>query len=247
MKLQLGLALLLLSVMPAQAQETADVKDQRDPFESFNRAMWYVNYNILDPVARPVVHAYDDYMPQPVKTGFSNFFDNFDAPFSAANHLLQWKPKKAGIEVLRFTINSTVGIFGIFDIASDMGLPAHHQEEFGEVMHKYGIPSGPYLMLPLFGPTTVRDGAGDLVDGLYFPYNHLNQAQTIGRWTMDGINDRAQVRDQEPLLDNALDPYVFVREAYFQMREYDIYDGKVPEQPQESDEWLDDYLDEIDE
>ncbi|WP_298445125.1 VacJ family lipoprotein [uncultured Ferrimonas sp.] len=253
----LGLWLLGAVALPSVGQEQtpAEVtiepeieaeRDPRDPFESFNRVMWQFNYQVLDPVVRPAVHLYDDYVPKPVKNSVGSFVDNLDTPFSAVNHLLQWKPKTAGLEVLRFTINTTVGIFGLFDVAGEMGLPSHHHEEFGEVLHQVGVPNGPYLMLPILGPTTVRDEAGDYVDRLYFPYTLLNPWQNFGRWAVDGLNSRANLREQEALLDNALDPYVFAKEAYFQLLEYDLYDGQPPQPEPEDEEWLDEYLDEID-
>ncbi|QIZ75659.1 VacJ family lipoprotein [Ferrimonas lipolytica] len=244
----LGCLLLLLASNSLYAEEETIVDgDPRDPYESFNRAMWAFNYEFLDPVlVRPTVHAYDDYVPELVKDSIGSFLDNLDTPFTAVNNLLQWKPKQAGIETLRFTINTTVGILGLFDVASDMGLPAHQREEFGEVMEQANLGNGPYLMLPFFGPTTVRDEVGDYVDRMYPPLSTLSIWQDVGRWALDGVNTRAALREQEALIDESLDPYAFAREAYFQLLEYDVLDGELPQQDEESDEWLDDYLDEID-
>ncbi|WP_067656984.1 MlaA family lipoprotein [Ferrimonas marina] len=225
---------------------TVEYKDPRDPLEPINRAIWDFNYGLDRYVLRPVIHTYVDVVPEPGQKGVENFIRNLDEPFSAVNNLLQLKPEWAANATARFLINSTVGVAGLMDIASDMGLP-RKQDEFGEVLGYWGVPDGPYLMLPVLGPSSLREEAGDFVDRLYFPYSLMNFWQLSARWALDGLATRSKLIDQEALLDNSLDPYAFTKEAYFQYIEFQLYDGNPP-LPEEDDEaWLDDYLDDLDE
>ncbi|GAA4877002.1 VacJ family lipoprotein [Ferrimonas pelagia] len=220
-------------------------KDPRDPIEPFNRWVWDLNYLYLDRyIVRPVVHVYADYVPRPAQNGVENFVRNLDEPFSAVNNLLQLKPAWAANATARFLINSTIGVVGLMDVATEMGLE-RKQDQFGEVLGYWGVPDGPYLMLPVLGPSSVRDEAGDVVDKLYFPHSLFNFWQAAGRWTLDGLATRSKLIEQEALLDSSLDPYAFTREAYFQYIEFQLYDGNPPLK-EEDDDWLDDYLDEID-
>ncbi|GAA5193224.1 VacJ family lipoprotein [Ferrimonas gelatinilytica] len=217
-------------------------KDGRDPLEPMNRAFWIFNYRYFDRYfARPVVHFYVDYVPKPAQKGVENFVRNLDEPFSAVNNLLQWKPADAANATARFLINSTVGVVGIMDIAADMGLE-RKQDKFGEVLGVWGVGNGPYLMIPVLGPSSVREEVGDWVDRLYFPYSLLGFWQLAGRWALDGLVTRAKLVEQEALLDSSLDPYSFTKEAYFQYSEFRLYDGAPP--TEEEDAWLDEYLDE---
>ncbi|WP_417586007.1 VacJ family lipoprotein [Nitrincola sp.] len=248
--LPLWLAAVTLFIAPAQAEEPdqdmADVeyKDPRDPFESVNRWIWDFNYNVLDKhLYRPVTYFYIDWVPVGAQIGVENFVKNFDEPYSVVNNLLQGKVKWSANAAGRFVINTTLGIAGVFDVASDMGLE-RKQDEFGEVLGFYGVPDGPYLMIPVFGPSSVRDEVGDYVDGLYFPYANLNLWQKAAHWALDGLSTRAKLVDQEPILDNSLDPYVFVKEGYYQYIAYNLYDGNPPIE-EDDDELLEEYLDEI--
>lgn len=219
--------------------------DPRDPFEGFNRIMWDFNYHILDKmIYRPAAHGYNDYVPLPVKSGLDNFVYNFDEPSSLVNNLLQGKWKWAFNAGGRFTVNTTIGLLGVIDVADMMGMP-RKRDEFGEVLGYYGVPDGPYFMAPFLGPYVAREIAGDWVDGLYFPLSEFTMWQSALKWGIKGLSKRASAIDQERLLDNALDPYIFVKDAYFQHVDYKVYDGEVPTEP-EDDELLDDYLEELD-
>ncbi len=218
--------------------------DERDPFEGFNRAMWNINYNYLDKfLIRPVAHGYSDYVPQPVRTSFDNFVQNLEEPSSLVNNTLQGKWKWAANAGGRFTINSTIGLLGLFDVAEMMGL-SRKQDDFSEVLGYYGVPNGPYFMLPAYGPTVTREIASNWVDGLYFPISDLTTWQSITKWTLKALNARADAIPQERLLDNALDPYTFVKDAYIQHVDYKLHDGQVPDE-QDDDELVDDYLNEL--
>lgn len=245
------MVVLVTGATGAYAEQTEELdlevnyKDPRDPIEPFNRLMWDFNYLFLDRyLFRPVVHAYADYVPEPARDSVENVVRNLDEPFSAVNNLLQAKPDWAANATARFLINSTFGVVGLFDVANHMGLP-RKQDEFGEVLGYWGVPNGPYLMLPVLGPSSVRDEVGDFIDKLYFPHSLFNFWQRAGLWALDGLSVRSKLIDQEALLDNALDPYVFTKEAYFQYVEYQLYDGNLPEK-EEEDDLLEEYLDEID-
>lgn len=165
---------------PAKVQITYD--DPRDPFEGFNRAMWDFNYLYLDRyLYRPVAHGYNDYIPTPAKTGINNFVQNLEEPSSLVNNVLQGKWGWAANAGGRFTINSTVGLLGVIDVADMMGM-SRKQDEFNEVLGYYGVPNGPYFMAPFAGPYVVRELASDWVDGLYFPLSELTMWQSIVKW-----------------------------------------------------------------
>ncbi|MGL4713890.1 MAG: MlaA family lipoprotein, partial [Shewanella sp.] len=228
---------------PAKVHITYD--DPRDPFEGFNRAMWDFNYQYLDRyLYRPIAHGYNDYLPMPAKTGINNFVHNFEEPSSLVNNMLQGKWGWAANAGGRFTVNSTVGLLGIIDVADMMGMH-RKQDEFNEVLGYYGVPNGPYFMAPFMGPYVVREFASDWVDGLYFPLSELTMWQAIVKWGLKNLHSRASAIDQERLVDNALDPYAFVKEAYLQHIDYKLYDGKVP-QKQDDDELLQQYMEELD-
>jgi len=219
--------------------------DPRDPIEGFNRAMWDFNYLFLDRhFYRPVAHGYNDYVPRPVKTGIHNFVSNLDEPSALVNNTLQGKWGWAANAGGRFTINSTMGLLGVIDVADMMGLP-RKQDEFNEVLGYYGVPNGPYFMAPFLGPYVTREVASDWVDGLYFPLSEITVWQSLLKWGLENLHRRAGAIDQERLVDNALDPYTFVKEAYFQHMDYKVYDGDVPVDLDE-DELLDEFMQELD-
>jgi phospholipid-binding lipoprotein MlaA len=238
----------------ALAQETKGVEgetkvevqylDPRDPFEGFNRAMWDFNYLYLDKyILKPVAHGYKDYVPVPVKEGVHNFTSNLDEPSSLVNNMLQGKWRWAANAGGRFTVNTSLGLLGIFDVAQMMGME-RKQDDFSEVLGVYGVPNGPYFMAPFFGPYVAREIASDWVDGLYFPLSELTMWQSALKWGLNSLHNRAEAIDRERLLDNALDPYAFVKDAYFQHVDYKVYDGNVPT-TQEDDELLDEFMEEL--
>lgn len=219
--------------------------DPRDPLEGFNRAMWDFNYLFMDRYFyRPIAHGYNDYIPSPVKTGIDNFVHNFEEPSALVNNTLQGKWMWAANAGGRFTINTTLGLFGVIDVANMMGMP-RKQDDFNEVLGYYGVPNGPYFMAPFLGPYVTRELASDWVDDLYFPLSELTFWQSLLKWGLKNLHKRSTAIDQERLVDNALDPYTFVKEAYFQYMDYKVYDGDVPI-VEEDDELLDEYLDELD-
>jgi phospholipid-binding lipoprotein MlaA len=206
-----------------------------DPFEPVNRAMYAVNEPIDKYFFKPVAQAYVDYVPSIVRTGISNYFNNIDDLFSAVNGLLQGKLDKAGNDMGRVMINTFPGVLGLIDIASDLGIPRGN-EDFGQTFGYWGIPQGPYLFVPFFGPTTVRDGTGFVLRVLWSPTTEIpDVALRNVIYGLGGLDLRAQALGATSLIDEAsLDPYTFVRRAYLQRREYLVYDGNPP--PPKDDE-----------
>ena len=226
--LGLGLCLLLLS----GCASVPGPPDERDPFESYNRAMYAFNDSVDKAVIRPVAQTYKDYMPNLLQTGISNFFDNLGDLNVMVNNLLQFKIKNAVSDFGRILWNSTVGIFGLIDVASHMGLQKH-DEDFGQTFAVWGIPDGPYIVLPLLGPSTARDTVGWVGDIYVDPLFTLEEDGTIywGLIALRFIETRADLLSASRILEQAaIDPYIFVRDAYLQHRRNQIYDGNPPQE-----------------
>lgn len=214
----------------AETSPAAVYQDERDPFESFNRSMWTFNYDYLDEyLLRPATVGYMTVVPKPARTGLSNMVNNLNEPANFVNGLLQGKPKHSAISAGRFLLNSTIGLVGLIDVATPMGLDVK-EEDFGQSLGVWGVGQGPFLMIPARGPSTVRNFTGDLVDNLYFPMSVLNTPQTIAKFTIGALSGREALMAQEKLLNDSLDPYAFVKDAYFQRQQYQLYDGNPPEQ-----------------
>ncbi|HDO1313594.1 VacJ family lipoprotein [Aeromonas veronii] len=229
---------------------TSTAADPRDPFQGANRAMWAVNYDVLEPyVARPVVHAYARYIPVGVKDGIANFVANFDEPSSMVNHLITGDLKGAGTNLGRFTLNTTVGLLGIFDVAKHAGLE-RNKLEMDTVLGRADIGNGAYIMVPVYGPTTTRELVGDTIDTIYFPYALLTIPLRVTHWVLDGLGNRAKLIDQERIIDNSLDPYALTKDFYLQYNQGKVTgkqtELKASKQEQADDANLDEYMDELD-
>ncbi|HSG51778.1 MAG TPA: VacJ family lipoprotein [Rheinheimera sp.] len=219
--------------------------DERDPLEAINRPIWDFNYDLLDKyVLRPATVGYMTVVPKPAREGLVNAADNLSEPGSFVNGVLQAKPSSAAVSAGRFLVNSTLGLFGLFDVASHIGL-AERQEDFGQTLAVWGVGDGAYLMIPAMGPNTVRDATGRVVDNLYFPLALLNTPASIIRSAIGALDAREQAMSMENLLEESLDPYAFVKEAYYQRLEFKIYDGNPPKpaEPEVDEAELDDLLD----
>ncbi len=205
-----------------------------DPLEPMNRTLYEVHDTVDTAIVRPVAQAYVDFVPQLFRTGVSNVFNNINDLFSAANGLLQGKLEKAGDDLGRVLLNTGFGLGGLFDLASMMGIERGN-EDFGQTFGFWGFPQGPYLFVPLFGPTTVRDGTGFLVRFFLGPVGYVNEEAL--RYTLYGlgyVDLRADALSASSLVDTAaLDRYTFIRNAYLQRRRYLVYDGKPPPEPEE--------------
>ena len=213
----------------------ATTQSRVDPFEPWNRAMYQVHEVVDGNVIKPIAETYVKTTPQPVRTGVSNFFGNIDDLFTGINHVLQGKRERAGDDFGRVLLNSTFGILGIFDPASEMGI-TKDKTDFGITFGKWGAPQGPYLFVPLFGPTTVRDGTGWLVRIYTGPIGYIDNVP-LRNWlfALGYLDTRAQLLSAESVLDAAaLDKYRYLRNAYLRARRYQVYDGKPP--PEEEEE-----------
>lgn len=217
-----------------------------DPFEGFNRSMWAINYDYLDPyVVRPVSLAYVGYTPRPVRLGISNFLSNLDEPASMVNNLVMGNGGKAFDHFNRFLINSTFGLLGLIDIASDAGITDHNEKALGDALGHYGVGNGPYVMVPGYGPWTVRETA-DFADGMYVPLSLLNFWAGLGKWAFEGMETRASLVTQEAMLENSPDPYALTREVYIQHQDFKAeIESKQQEIDHDEEAYLDEYLDDL--
>ena len=200
----------------------------KDPFEGVNRAMYSVNKGLDKVVLKPVAKTYDAVVPVVVDSRVDNVISNLSDVKNLLNSLLQFKLKYAGISLTRLVINSSMGLGGLFDPASGMGLE-QHKEDFGQTLATWGVPSGPYVMLPLLGPSTVRDGLARpfRVDAGYVDLiDHVPTRNTL--YGLDAINLRQDLFKIDPILADTTDEYAYVRDAWLQNRNFNIYDGKPP-------------------
>lgn len=202
---------------------------QMDPIEPFNRVVFTVNDKVDRAVFKPLAQGYEYILPMQVRSCVSNVFGNLADVPASLNNFLQGKVKEGGSDVCRVGVNTTVGLLGCFDVASRWGFEKHN-EDFGQTLGRWGIPSGPYLVLPLFGPSTVRDGSALFVDSYIDPSRFVNDIPVRNSaYGVRLVDKRAQALDTTNFIDNAaLDPYVFVRDAYLARRRSLILDGKSP-------------------
>ena len=223
------------------ASVPTDARDPADPWEGFNRSMYNFNDGLDKAVLKPVAQGYQAVMPDPADKAVSNFFSNLDDIWVIVNDLLQFKFHQALEDFARFTFNSTFGILGLIDIASDMGLPKH-EEDFGQTLGAWGVNTGPYLVLPFFGPSNMRDGIGLVADS-YGDVVWREVEPTRDRNVLYGlrlVDKRADLlRSEKIFREAALDPYVFMRESYLQRREFLVTDGASGESQGDDDLPLD--------
>lgn len=201
---------------------SAPVVNPVDPYEGFNRSMYGFNMGLDKYLLKPVADGYRFVTPDFMQTGVTNFFNNLKGINVVLNDLLQGKFEQGASDTGRFLTNSTIGVLGLFDVASDLGLEANI-EDFGQTLAVWGVDQGPYLVLPVLGPTTLRDGGGIIVDKAANPGTYVP-----GTGVLEGINDRANAEGALNFIDEAaLDPYVFTRESFLQYRNNLINDGKA--------------------
>jgi phospholipid-binding lipoprotein MlaA len=211
------------------------VRSPGDPFERYNRAMFDVNQQIDDVALAPLARGYRRYVPDAFRIVINNFFENLSDLSTAFNQVLQGKLDLAGSDLLRFGINSTLGFAGLNDIASVFGLEKH-REDFGQTLGRWGVPPGPYLVLPLLGPSSVRDGLGLIVDyktdlTLYMTDDSTTRGSAR---VLRLVDKRERLLDATRMIDSvALDPYLFVRDTQLQRRRSLVWDGDPPPLPDE--------------
>ncbi len=235
-RLRLACMLGLLSL--ALLGGCASTHNPRDPLEPLNRVVYHANDALDKVVLKPVATAYKTVLPQFVRTGVTNFYNNLYDVLTALNNLLQGKVGDAVSDIGRIAINSTVGLAGFIDVATEVGLEKH-KEDFGQTLGRWGLNSGPYLQIPFFGPSSFRDGVGSAVDFKLDPIrliwrNHMRTRNSV--FALYIINLRANLLDSTKILDEAaLDPYEFQRDAYLQRRRNLVYDGNPPPEKDEED------------
>ncbi|TMG83901.1 MAG: VacJ family lipoprotein [Betaproteobacteria bacterium] len=214
----------------------AAAPNKDDPFEPWNRTMYDVHQAVDGTIVKPIAQAYVTATPELIRTGISNFFGNIDDLFTGINNMLEGRGDQAGDDFGRVLLNSTFGMGGILDLASMMGI-TKDKKDFGITFGKWGAPQGPYFFVPLFGPTTLRDGTGTVVRIFLSPIGYINEIPV--RNTLYGVgylDTRAQALSAESVLDTAaIDRYRFLRNAYLKNRRYQVYDGKPPPEEDEDD------------
>lgn len=216
-------------------------RSEKDPWESYNRAVHAFNDTVDRAVLRPVAQGYRTITPDPVETGVSNFFDNITYPVVIVNQFLQGDFGDGVRDTGRFLFNTIFGIGGIFDPATHIGLE-ENSEDFGQTLGVWGVPQGPYLVLPFLGPSTVRDTFGTYADSEMDPsLRFLDSPEKYYLLGLRIIDLRAQLLDIDSQLTNTFDPYAFLRDAYLQRREYQVHDGNL----QQNTDFYDDLYDDL--
>ncbi|WP_415230728.1 VacJ family lipoprotein [Psychromonas sp.] len=254
-KLFLFVFLLFSNVSFAQTVNGDSQYQMSDPIEPVNRLVWDFNYKVLDTfIYRPVTQSYVDWVPTGGRKAINNFVLNLEEPSTALNNLLELEFKHSFNALMRFTLNSTFGIFGLLDVGSSIGIE-RRRESFGNVLGRWSVPNGPYLMVPVIGPRSTRKLVGQVVDSLYFPSSYMSLWQTVTVYGLDGLGARESLLGQEALLEQSLDPYLFVKEAYIQYEAFQFYSNstdpekfinKNTQDKKQTEQNLDDFMDEID-
>jgi phospholipid-binding lipoprotein MlaA len=224
---QSALLLVLLSQLPGCATSGTT---EGDPYEKFNRSMFAVNRFGDKIFYKPVGKAYKAVIPSFARKGVNNFFDNMTTPRSAANNFLQGKPARGFNELLRFVFNTTLGLGGLFDIAAAGGME-RYDEDFSQTLAVWGVPEGPYLVIPIWGPRTTLGTAALPVDFMTDLQRWIPDTGTRSRlYVLRLIDARSRLLTTEEILNQSQDPYVAFREAYLQNRRYNVYDGEPPDE-----------------
>ena len=215
------MALVGLSLLPAMSQAASE----EDPWESFNRPIFRFNDTVDTYALKPIAQGYRAVTPQFLEDGVHNVFGNIGDVGNLANNLLQSKLHNAGVDTGRLIFNTTFGVLGFFDVAKHMGL-RKNDEDFGQTLGVWGLNSGPYLVIPLLGPSTVRDATGRVPDSFLTPYPYMDHVPTrnVTRG-VQVVDTRANLLQAERLVSG--DKYIFIRNAYLQSREFKVKDGQV--------------------
>ncbi len=235
-------ALLFASAMAGCATTGAGdgAASGRDPLEPLNRAVFEFNDALDRAVAKPVAQAYEKAIPEFLRDMVGNFFGNARDVWTSANQLLQGKPGHAASDAWRVAINTMLGFGGLLDIASEAGIEKHH-EDFGQTLGRWGVPAGPFIVLPVLGPSSLRDAPARGVDLWADPLRTIDsRGQRNNAFLLRGIDDRQRLLDAEQIVNEAaLDRYSFIRDSWFQVRRNQVYDGNPPPAYQDDTDWLD--------
>lgn len=236
---QILLVFLAVQIFTSCATTSPVDEENIDPFENVNRKIYRFNLVVDENIMKPIADGYVKITPQPIQNRVTNFFNNLAYINVFLNDFLQGKLDQGLLDTARFVFNSTFGVFGLFDVASGMGLKSH-EEDLGQTLAKWGVVQGPYLVLPFFGPYTLRGTPNLVASVVVNPLFYVDDPTlTIPLSVLNVIDLRARVESALQFVNAAaVDPYTFTREAYLQRRKYLIYDGELPE---------DDLFDELEE
>lgn len=220
-------AVILCLWLGACATPMAERSDPRDPYENFNRKVFTVNQVFDQILLKPVAKGYSNYVPDFIQTTVGNFFGNLADVWTAVNNFLQGKPREGMQDTGRVAVNTVFGVAGLADVATKLGIPKH-QEDFGQTLGVWGVKPGPYVMLPLFGPSTLRDTVAKPLDLYVDPVNLASSADVeYSLRAMRLVDDRARLLPTTDMIEKvALDPYQFVRDAHFQQRDAKVRDSQ---------------------
>ena len=236
---RISLMLLGCVLLVLQGCATVTNPDPRDPWESMNRSVYKFNDALDTAAIQPAAKAYVAVLPSPVRTGIHNFLGNLGDVWSMANSALQLKGQATAETFMRITVNTFLGLGGVLDVASEMRLEKR-KEDFGQTFSVWGIGSGPFVMLPALGPSTVTDTAGTVLDFLFNPIELFeSDATQYGLRAVDVIDTRAELMTVESVISG--DRYLFMRDAYLQLRAFEVKNGEIDV---EDDPFLDDFEDE---
>ena len=221
-------AVVLCLLLSACATPMAERSDPRDPYENLNRKVFVVNQVFDQVLLKPVARGYSNYAPNFIQDTVGNFFGNLADVWTAVNNFLQGKPREGVQDTGRVAVNTVFGVAGLADVATKLGFPKH-QEDFGQTLGVWGVKPGPFVMLPLFGPSTMRDAVAKPLDLYADPLNLSTRADVeYSLRAMRLVDDRARLLPTTDMIEKvALDPYQFVRDAHFQRREAKVNDANT--------------------
>jgi len=230
-----------LAVLLQGCAVTSPYDEVNDPLEGLNRVVYRFNDTLDRKLLKPVARRYQEYVPSPVRTGVGNVFSNIYEPIVIVNDLLQWKPKQAASDTMRFGYNTIFGVAGLIDVSTPWGMEKH-REDFGQTFGVWGVGEGAYLVLPFLGPSTVRDTAGLPPAWLMDPVSQSTRGWSkAGLYGLFTVSKRADLLSTTRILEaGSVDAYLQVRTAYRQKRWFDIYDGNPPEDGFSDEELFDD-------
>jgi phospholipid-binding lipoprotein MlaA len=219
----------LLAALLLAGCATTGETNPRDPWEGFNRKSYAFNDAIDRAVLKPVAQGYEKVVPAPAREGVNNFFGNLEDIGTSLNNILQGKPAEGINDFGRFIVNTTFGFFGLWDVATPLGLEKHY-EDFGQTLGVWGVESGPYLVIPFLGPSTARDAPAKAVDPSWYYSNAVDSNGVYwGLWSLDKVRERANLlRAEGVMAEAALDKYSFIRDSWLQRRRSQVYDGSPP-------------------
>ena len=231
-----ALSIALLTLLGCAAPPAK--KDPRDPWERINRTTYKFNDKLDKAILRPLARGYRDVTPQFLRTGVSNFLDNLEYPIVIVNDLLQARFKPFVRDTGRLLMNTTLGIGGLLDPATQAGLEKN-ENDFGLTLGHWGLGTGPYLVIPFLGPSDVRDGLGRIPDGYASPQNYIDGWQfEYSIWALHFLDARYRLLGADQALDSAYDPYLFLKNAYLQRRAFLLHGGNAPGKEEEQEEKL---------